>query len=59
MNYEWEGGRRARGANFDAVHGEEGPGAWKPRHGGAPQNTHLVRVPPVTQVSGSLKSERR
>lgn len=41
------------------LHGKEGPAVWKPRRGGALQNTHLVGVPPVTQVSGSLKSERR
>lgn len=51
----WGRGRGGSGA----LHGEEGPSEWKPRHVGAPQNTHLVRVPPVTQVSGSLKSERR
>lgn len=46
--------------NSDAVRRRgKVPGAWKPHHGGAPQNTHLERLPPVTQVSGSLKSERR
>lgn len=60
MNYE-RGGRLIP----DTPHGERLV-VWKPRRGGGGgggaacgANTHLAGALPVTQVSGSLKSERR
>lgn len=63
MNYEQGGGVVVEGG---------GVGRWKSRPvptlcaarnipvcGGAPQTHTLVGVPPGTQVSGSLKSDRR